>query len=167
MGMEETLRRWIREHRVCWELSPLQEMDHRARVPVGYELRLFARHPPGVRADPGCLECRDLYEKLRAIAVFALPREHRPTRYEIAPFDASFHLRPESEWVSEVQLTLDIVHGQDYLRPIDECEQKCAREIEDRLRALGAQSRAWSEGRTPLAVEKGRPSSLDGKEDPT
>src|SRR3989304_5625483 len=110
-------------------------------------------------------ECWDVYEKLRAIALFALPRQHRPTRHEIAPFDASFHLWPESKWVPEVQLTLEIVHRRDYLRPIDDCEQKCAREIQARLRVLGARSRAGSEGREPLGVETGRSSSPDGKED--
>ena len=154
MSLEETLRGWVREHRVCWELSPLSELDHHARVPVGYELRLFARHAPAVKADPGCAECRDLYEKLKAIALYALPREHRPTRYEVAPFDASFHLRPESGWVPEVQLTLAIVHREGYLRPIDDCETKCAREIEDRLRALGAQSKAWSDGPSAADVRE-------------
>lgn len=164
MTPEATLRRWIRDHRVCWEVSSLQEVNQQGRVAVGYELHLFARHAAGVRANPGCSECRDLHEKLRAIAVFVLPREHRPTRYEIAPFDASFHLRPESEWVPEVQLTLEIVHRQGYLRPIDECELRCAREIEDRLHALGAPSRAWSEGRN--ASQSTRRLIPDGKEDP-
>lgn len=63
MDLEDTLRTWVQEHRVCWELSPLCEVDHKARVAVGYELRLFARHAAGVRADPGCSRCRDLYEK--------------------------------------------------------------------------------------------------------
>ena len=79
MSMDDTLRRWIRDHKVCWEIGPLVEMAHGQKVQVGYELRLFARHTPGTAADPGCRECADLFAKERAIAMSVLPREPRPT----------------------------------------------------------------------------------------
>jgi hypothetical protein len=70
--------------------------------------------------------------------------ESRPTRYEIAPFDASFHLRPEARWVPEVQLTVAIVHRHRHLNPIDSCEETCAKEIQESLRRLGAPPRSWA-----------------------
>lgn len=145
MSMEQTLRRWIRDHKICWELSPLVEMPDHQKVQVGYELRLFARHTAGVKADPGCHECVDLFEKLRAIAMSVLPREVRPTTYDVESFDASWHLRPETQWTPEVQLVLRIVHRGGYFRPADPCESRCAKEIQDRLRELGAQEKVWTD----------------------
>ena len=144
MAPEETLGKWVAQHKVCWELFPLVELDQHpnkapARVQVGFELMLYGEHAEGVKPSPGCPECVSLYDKLRAIAVFTLPKENRPSRYEISPFDHAFHLRSESEWVPEVQLTIRIIHGSDYFKGIDDCEKRCAEEIQGQLRALGAQ----------------------------
>ena len=152
MAVEDTLRLWVGEHKVCWEIGPFVELDQHPnkapeRVQVGFELHLFARHSEGVKADPGCHECTGLFERLRALAEFTLPKENRPTHYEIAPFDGSFHLRPESEWVSEVQLTLRLVHERGYLEPVDDCEKRCAEEIQKALRGLGVQPKIWSDAR--------------------
>ena len=152
MSVEPTLSDWIREHRICWELSPLVEMADGRRLPVGYELRLFARHTAGVKADPGCHECASLYEKQKAVALSVLPREARPTTYEFEPFDASWHLRPETTWTPEVQLVLRIVHRGGYLQPIDPCESTCAKEIAAKLRELGAQEKVWVDRPHRIAV---------------
>ena len=145
METEATLKEWVRQQRVTWELGSWQELvDHRATT-VGLELRLFGRHEPHVHASPGCRECVSVFERLRAIALAAFPKEHRPTKYEVEPFDASFHLRPESEWKPEVQLTLHIVHREGYFRPLDECEKRCAEEIQKALRSLGVQPKSWSD----------------------
>jgi hypothetical protein len=147
MEAEATLGHWVREHRVTWEIGPLQELVDQRPATVGFELRLFGRHDPDRQASPGCRECLSLHQRLRAIAAAAFPRDTRPTRYEIEPFDGSFHLRPESEWADEVQLTVRIVHGDGYLRPLDECEKRCAEEIQAALRRLGVQPRTWSDAR--------------------
>ncbi len=142
-----TLREWVREHKVTWELGPWHEMvDHHVAA-VGFELRLLARHASGQHPRPACGLCVQLYERLRDIASAAFPREHRPTKYEVEPFDASFHLRPEAEWTPEVQLLVRIVHRDGYLRPIDECEKRCAEEIQRNLRELGVQPGSWSAAR--------------------
>lgn len=151
MTEAETLQQWVTEHKVCWELSPLVELDQHPREPstrvqVGFELQLFARHTGGVKPSPGCPECVTLYDKLRAIALFAVPKEQRPSRYELSPFDSSFHLRPESEWVPEVQLTIRIIHRDDYFKTIDDCEKRCSEEIQGQLQTLGAQRKAWPRG---------------------
>ena len=155
MSTPETLRQWVGEHKVCWEVSPLVEMERHpnqapARVQVGFELQLYGEHAEGVTPSPGCPECQTLYEKLRAIALFTLPTEQRPSRYELSGFDSSFHLRPESNWVPEVQLTIRIIHGSDYFKGIDDCEKKCAEEIQGQLRALGAQPKVWRKDRDVL-----------------
>lgn len=148
----EAIQKWVRDHKVTWEISPWKEVVEKRPTAVGFELRLFARHDVKTHASPGCDQCVHVYETLREIAHQALPQSHRPTRYDIDPFDAKFHLRPQSEWTPEVQLAIHIVHREDYLGPLDECEKQCAEEIEHGLEALGVQPKTWSDlrARTPV-----------------
>lgn len=157
MEPEAALEDWIRQHRVTWELGPWQELVDQRPTTVGFELRLFAQHAPDAGAMPGCPECRSLHEKLRSVALAAFPKEHRPTQYEIEPFDASFHLRPESEWTPEVQLTVRLVHREGYLRPLDECEKRCADEIQRALRRLGVQPKKWPDPRKGVSPRRNKP----------
>jgi hypothetical protein len=146
MEPESTVKDWVRQHRVTWEIGPSQELvEHRPQT-VGFELRLFGRHEADVHASPGCQECVAVHNR-RAIAEATFPKEHRPTRYEIEPFEAAFRLRPESEWKPEVQLIVRIVHREGSLLPLDECEKRCAEEIQLALRGLGVQPRTWSDSR--------------------
>jgi len=145
MDAEAALSEWVREHRVTWEIGALQELVDHHPAAVGFELRLFGRHRTHAQVNPGCPECLALHQRLRAIAAAAFPREERPTRYEVEPFDSAFHLRPESDWAAEVQLTVRIVHADGYLRPLDECEKRCADEIQSALRRMGVQPRTWSD----------------------
>lgn len=144
MTSDATLAAWVREHRVTWELGPLQEMvDHRLAT-VGLELRLFAQHSDGVHPTPGCSECVSLHDKLRAITLAALPHERRASWCQLAPFDAAFHLRPESEWRPEVELTVRITHRNGSPRPLDDNEKRCADEVQQALRELGVQPKRWT-----------------------
>lgn len=143
----ETLREWINEHSVCWECSPMVEMYEGQRAQVGFELNLFGRHPTrGISASGGFSEGQAVYRKLREIALFALPNEVRPSRYEIDPYHASIYFRPENGLTPEVQLTIRVLHRQQYFDPIDACESRCANEITARLCALGAQKSVWNKG---------------------
>ena len=144
MEPEDTLKQWVREHKVTWEMSPLRELVGHAPKAVGYELRLYGLHHKGVVASPGCSECQAVHERLRAIALAVLPTEHRPTRYDIATFDSSLHMRSESEWEPEVELTLNLTHRNGYLGPLDDCEKRCADEIQAGLKRLGVQPKRWS-----------------------
>ena len=138
-----------RDHRVTWELGPWQELvDHRP-LKVGFELRLYGQHPPHAYPPPGCEKCVAVFDGLRAVAEAALPREQRLSQYDIRPFDAALHLRPDSEWAPEVQLTVHIVHRNGYLSPVDECEKRCADEIQRNLKQLGVQQKTWSKYRAP------------------
>jgi hypothetical protein len=151
MELDSTLKEWVREHRVTCELGAWQELVESRVTTVGFELRLFGRHDPHLQVNPGCHKCVAVFDRLRAIALAAFPKEHRPTTYEIDPFDASFHLRPEAEWSPEVQLAVHIVHRDGYLRPVDDCERKCVEEIRNNLGRLGVQARTWSESRAHAA----------------
>lgn len=141
----QALTAWAQQHEVTWELSPWHEMAAGRVTSVGLELRLFARHDAEAHPSPGCALCVNLYEQLRQLAMTCLPTEPHATRYDIDPFDSAFHLRPEHHWIPEIQVALHITHRDGYLAPLDECEKRCADEIQRALRRLGAQPRVWSE----------------------
>jgi hypothetical protein len=138
------LRAWIREHRVCWELAPRFEVHDHRRIQVGFDLTLLARHPASLRDEPGCEECYRHYETLREIAQIVLPKGIHPTRCEFTPFDAAYHLRPETQWAPEIELTVEITHRDATFGDVDDDERRCAAEIEEGLRRLGARPRVWS-----------------------
>jgi hypothetical protein len=149
MNEKIDLKEWVKTHKVCWELLPHETaIDHKI-VQVGFELYLYAQHSKDVKANPGCVECYELYKKLHEIALQALPVENRPTRYEITPFDSAFHMRPENHLKTEVQLMLLIIHRTEYVSPIDDCEVKCSTEIQKKLKDLGVQLKVWQEKRKP------------------
>lgn len=150
MTQETPLIEWIAEHKVCWELLPYHVMSGGRRTQVGYELYLYAQHSTSVKADPGCIECQKVYTKLQQIAHLALPKEFRPTTYHIMPFDGAFHMRTETRMKYEVQLTLQIIHREGFLNQVDECERKCADEIERNLREMGARVKAWPDRLYPM-----------------
>jgi len=147
METDATIKEWVSRHKVTWEVGAFQELAEHQVTTVGFELRLFGQHEPGVHASAGCENCGPVFERLRTIALAAFPKEHRPTTYEIEPSDASLHHRPESGWTPEVQLTVHIVHREGYLRPVDGCERRCSEEIQNSLRALGVQPKTWSNTR--------------------
>lgn len=138
------LRAWIREHRVCWELSPRVEFHQHQRVQVGFDLTLLARHPEALGDGPGCEVCRRHYETLREIALSVVPKAAGPTSCEVDPFDASVHLRPETRWTPEIELNMAILHRDGTFSGVDEDERRCAAAIEEELRRLGARPRIWS-----------------------
>lgn len=155
MVNEETLRGWIQEHNVCWECSPMVERYEGKRAQVGFELNLFGRQPSrGVLASEESSEGHVLYQKLKEIALFALPKDERPSRYEIDGYREAIYFRPESGSIPEHQLTVRVLHREAYFDPIDACETKCASEIQDRLRALGARPNAWTGRASPHELGK-------------
>ena len=93
-----------------------------------------ARHEP----EPGCDECRRVYADLYKVATFILPKEHRKSRCEVAPFDGKLTFAPRHGLRKEVVLTIRVVHGDDYRQPIDECQNVCLMEMERKLKELGA-----------------------------
>lgn len=144
---EETLRQWVRQHQVTWEASPLREMvDGGSLQVVGYEVRLYGL-VPSQSESPEAEDCRGTYERLRAIATATLPEDGGHTRCEVVRFDSSLHMRPDSEWRPEIELTIRLTHRRAYANPPDALEKRAAAAIEDRLRNLGAQPGRWTNPR--------------------
>lgn len=130
--------------RVCWEAWP-EEIFVGSRRQIGYALELIGTHKAGVEhPEPGCEHCHDVFRALREIAEWVLPRETRPSVYEIQTYDQSLSYSPARRNRPDVILTIKILHRDGFERPVDECENRCLKEMEERLRELGAWRRAWA-----------------------
>ena len=135
---EQRLREIAARHRVYYEIRreqvPLK--DHTLQE-VGYRLELHGEHAAGSHPMPGCALCQEIYRGLREIAVWILPTEIRDSSYDLEAFDASLHYSHPTKDPGSVQLGIDILHRSGFDRPVDACEVRCLREMEEKLRRLG------------------------------
>ncbi|MEW6211364.1 MAG: hypothetical protein AB1631_23565 [Acidobacteriota bacterium] len=149
--VEETidrLRRFVQKHRVCYEVWPEYLMVKGKREKVGFELMLSGAndHESG-QAVPGCERCRETFDDLRQIAEWIMPDEERDSRYEIAPYDHSFHSSPKRKLRVEVALSIRILHRRGFDQPADACEERCLKEMLTKLTELGAFEGEWRSDR--------------------
>ena len=77
---------------------------------------------------------RVTYADLKRIAEWILPKEHRPSMYEIPPFVAS--LSSTGSGPLEVVVPIRIEHRQRFFDPVDDCEDRCLKEMQGRLAEL-------------------------------
>jgi hypothetical protein len=143
------------KHQVCYEVWPERSVAEEEKILIGFELQLCGTNSHVAAKDenqpvPGCEYCLETYEDLKQIAEWILPREERPSRYEISGFDRALHVAPNSRHSrSEVVLTIHILHRTNFNREVDDCENRCLKEMKDRLQQLGIQ-----EGKFRSADEK-------------
>ena len=148
------LRELVRQHKVCWEVWPEYHIDREEKkVQIGFELDLVgthhqAAHPP----EPGCEECVKVYDDLRRIAQWIIPKEERDSCYEIGFFDASIHYASQRRFRKDVTLSIKILHREGFDRPTDACEVRCLNEMEEKLKGLGAGKGTWPESAEELSL---------------
>jgi hypothetical protein len=58
-------------------------------------------------------------------------------QFEVLSFDNSLHESPLRNFRPEVVLALRILHKHGFERPVDDCEERCLRQIENALKQLG------------------------------
>lgn len=147
----ERLREIARSHQVCYEVWPERSVSEGRAIRIGFELQLCGanahtstdgpNHPV-----PGCAHCVSTYGELRQIAEWILPREERPSRYEIGAFDHSLHIAPpKRRRRNEVVVSIHIMHRHDFNRAVDDCEDRCLKEMRQRLHQLGIVEGLWHE----------------------
>lgn len=138
------LRELVTRYRVCWEVWPECIWAEQKRRQIGYQLELYGTHEPGFEhATPVCQACQRLYVALRAMAEWILPKEKRPSTYEIGAYDQAIHYSPTRRNRPDVTLRIRIIHRHGFGDPVDACEVRCLTEMQERLRELGAQERQW------------------------
>jgi hypothetical protein len=90
------LKELVERHKICWKVWPEFTMVAEERRQIGYELELAGTHEPGVtHPEPGCEHSQHVFTALRQIAEHILPREERPSMYEIGPFDQAIRYSPQ------------------------------------------------------------------------
>ena len=136
----DELKQLVEELKVCWAVYPEWGPDQRwQQQKVGFDLELVGTHfHPKHTPSPGCDECRKVYDALRRIADWILPKEERTSRYLIDAFEGKIAMTPRHGFRPDVTLTIRIVHRDEYRQPTDECENTCLVEMERNLTALGA-----------------------------
>src|SRR6266700_4188760 len=99
----EGLKELADRHSACYEIWPEYDLDGDKQIKVGYSLELYGTHDHGSSTlTPGCDRCTETYRDLRKIAEWILPRDERPSRYEIEPFDHAMHEAPKRKLRPEV-----------------------------------------------------------------
>lgn len=145
----ERLREIARRHQVCYEVWPERSVLEERKIQIGFELQLCGAntHTSEDGPDhpvPGCAHCFSTYGELRQIAEWILPQEERPSRYEIGAFDHALHIAPRKRKSrSEVVLPIHIMHRHDFNRAVDDCEDRCLKEMRDKLAQLGVCEGIW------------------------
>ena len=135
----------VKRYRVCWEVWPEYLMVGGKQQQVGFELELSGTHEPGTGyVSPGCPNCRQIYSALLAIADWILPKEERPSRYEIGPYEQALRYSAIRGSRPDVTLSVKIVHRRGFDQPVDQCETRCLKEMKEHLSELGACERQWS-----------------------
>jgi hypothetical protein len=125
---------FVRAHHVHFDVKPEILIQGAERVKVGFEVRIWGMHTRGS-------QCHDLAARLSRLADWAIPHEHRPTVIVIEPFERALYDSKEIAGADEIAVAIRLVHRDGYELPIDACEERCLKEIRERLRTLKAQER--------------------------
>jgi len=141
------LKQLVIQHKVCWEVLPHFLIDkYDNRIQVGFEIDLLGTHyHPKQPPTPGCPECLKVYKDLKQIAKWIMPKEKRDSHYDIGIFDSSIQWSPLRKLRDDITLTLNVLHRKGFDRPVDACEVECLKEMELKLKELGAKKGHWRE----------------------
>ena len=135
----------VRQFRVCWEVCPEYAFVNQERRQVGFILELYGTHETWVEhPEAGCDECLRVFHALQTIAEDILPQEYRPSRSDLGIYDQAIHYDRKRAERPDVVLPIKITHREGYDRPVDECENRCLKEMKQRLLELGAREGRWA-----------------------
>lgn len=135
----QRLRAIVKGYQVSWRVYPEWVATRDDHIPqVGFQLQLRGVHPPGSHPAPGCDVCQEAYAGLQEVAAWILPKEKRQSAYDMLSFDSSFHYDASPHSPAYVELIIVIRHRDNSEGPVDECEVRCLKEMQERLRELGA-----------------------------
>src|SRR5581483_9465435 len=114
---------FVNRYQICWEVWPEYVMVGSKERQVGLELELTGTPEPGTdHVGPGCPACRRVYSALHAIADWVLPKEERPSRYEIGPYEQAVRYSAARGSRPDVTLSVKVLHRRGFDQPVDQCE---------------------------------------------
>lgn len=140
-----TLANLVNCYQVCWEVWPEYLIVDGKERQVGFELELAGTPEAGANpVGPGSPACQHVYDALRRIADWILPREERPSMYTIGTYEQALRYSSVRGGRPDVTLGVKILHRRGFDQPVDQCEIRCLEEMKQRVKQLGACERQWS-----------------------
>jgi hypothetical protein len=139
----ETIRNWVQEHEVCWEIAPKVEMlKGQGVVQTGLELNVYAQVEHAAEAEVAAI-----FEKAEQLVEQLMPHSELPLLCSIGAFDHARHLRKETGYAAEVCVPVELSFSDPRHRPSSKEVEQCVAPIEARLRELGLKPRSWDSRR--------------------
>jgi hypothetical protein len=147
----------VQRHRVCWEAYPEQALVSSEIRKIGFSLELYGTHEPGVdHVSPGCEHCANVKSALKEIAQWILPREKRESVYQVEVENQTLSYAQERGDRPDVRATVRIVHRHGWEQPIDDCEMRCLKEMEQSLCEIGACKGGWRDEGNEMLLRRKR-----------
>jgi hypothetical protein len=139
------LKKLVNKHRVCWEVWPLFYLGKDGvKVQIGFDLEVIGTHTDDEQTlEPGSQESAEILHDLKKVAEFIVPQEEQLCRSEIQVYDNLIQFSPLRKFRDDFTVGIKITHRTGYDRPVDKCEIDCLKQIEDRLKEVGAQKGHW------------------------
>jgi hypothetical protein len=134
----------VQRFRVCWDVYPAEILVKNTVRKIGFDLELYGAPECGTEhVDPGCQHCLRVESALREIADWILPRVNPTCRFDVESEGDSLSYTPARANRPDVLVHINIFHRLEWDLPIDECEERCLKNLEQVLAELGACKGRW------------------------
>jgi len=139
----------VQRYQVCWEVYPLQILVKEGIRKIGFDLELLGTPECGTEhISPGCQHCQRVETALQEIADWIMRCESPSCTHLVSPDGAKLSYAPMRANRPDVVVRVFIAHRHEWDKPIDECEERCLKDIEQALTELGACKGGWSDARS-------------------
>lgn len=144
------LRKIVRKYRVYWVVMPaIHITQSESKVQIGYDLALVGTSAKSDKTalEPGSKESFDICTNLRQIAEGIMLGEDSGVRCQIVDIDNMlfYNLKDQEKNRKNVALVLEIRHREKFDRPVDKFLMGVFKELEDKLKKIGANKERWKE----------------------
>jgi hypothetical protein len=145
---DSKLRQLVRKYRVYWLVMPAIHINESgSKVQIGYNLALVGTNSKSDKTTlvPGSKESADVFVNLRQIAEGIMPGEDTGVRCHIRDLDnVLFHnLKDQEKNRKSMAIVLQIRHREKFDRPVDNFLMGALKELEERLKNIGANKELW------------------------
>jgi len=145
---DNRLRQLVRKYRVYWLVMPAIHINESgSKVQIGYNLALVGTNSKSDKTTLvlGSKESADVSANLRQIAEGIMPGEDSGVRCHLRDLDnVLFHnLTDQEKNRKSVAIVLQIRHREKFDRPVDNFLMEALKELEERLKNIGANKNLW------------------------
>jgi hypothetical protein len=136
----------VQRFRVCREVYPLQILATEGIRKIGFDLELCGTPECGTEhISPGCQHCQRVETALQEIADWIMQRESPSCTHIVSSDGASLSYAQMRANRPDVVVRVFMAHRHEWDKPIDECLERCLKDIEQALTELGVCMGRWSE----------------------